>query len=121
MADPVVHFEVTGKDGAALAAFYEQLFGWKTQGMADMPYWLVEKEGAGIGGGIGQAQDGGPGHVTFYVAVDDPQAALDEAEKLGGKTVLPVMSIPGMVTLALFADPEGHVVGVVANQPPPAA
>ena len=54
--------------------------------------------------------------VTFYVQVEDPQAALDKAESLGGKTVLPVMTIPDTVTLALFADPEGHVVGLVARE-----
>ena len=115
MASPVIHFEVTGKDGEALKSFYEQLFGWKTQGMPDMGYWIVEKEGEGIGGGIGTSQEG-PGQVTFYVAVDDIQGALDQAEALGGKTVLPVMTIPNTVTLALFSDPEGHVVGLVASQ-----
>jgi uncharacterized protein len=79
MGNPVIHFEVTGTDGEALAGFYEQLFGWKTQGVPDMGYWLVEKEGDGIAGGIGTSQEG-PGQVTFYVQVDDPQAALDKAE-----------------------------------------
>jgi hypothetical protein len=57
----------------------------------------------------------GNGHVTFYVGVDDPQSYLDKAESLGGKTVMPVTEIPNMVTFALFADPEGHMVGVVKN------
>ena len=52
------------------------------------------------------------------MAVSDPQAALDKAESLGGKTVLPVMTIPDMVTLGLFADIEGNVVGVVADSRP---
>ncbi|MFQ5426279.1 MAG: VOC family protein, partial [Gaiellales bacterium] len=50
------------------------------------------------------------------VAVDDPQAALDRAESLGGRTVMPVTEIPDMVTLALFADPQGHVIGIVKSQ-----
>jgi predicted enzyme related to lactoylglutathione lyase len=119
MGNPVVHFEVTGKDGSALVTFYETLFGWKTQSVPDLGYWTVEKEGDGIPGGIGVSQDG-PGHVTFYVQVDDPQATLDTAESLGGRTVLPVTTIPGVVTLALFADPEGHVIGVVGSQTPEA-
>jgi predicted enzyme related to lactoylglutathione lyase len=68
----------------------------------------------GIGGGVGQAQ-GGDGHVTFYVEVDDPQATLDKIEGLGGKTVMPVTEME-MVTIALFADPEGHVVGIAKGQ-----
>jgi predicted enzyme related to lactoylglutathione lyase len=111
MANPVVHFEVVGKDIAKLQGFYGDLFGWKTQEIPDMNYAIVEKEGDGIAGGIGQAPDGDPGHVTFYVSTDDPQAMLDRAERLGGKTVMPVTELP-QVTIALLADPEGHVVGL---------
>ena len=115
MGNPVVHFEITGTDSGALQQFYGDLFGWKIQAMEGMDYGIVEKEEGGIGGGIAAAQ-GGPGHVTFYIAVDDVQAYLDRAESLGGTTFMPVTTIPDMVTFALFADPEGHVVGVVKNQ-----
>jgi predicted enzyme related to lactoylglutathione lyase len=111
MSHPVVHFEVSGKDLDKLQGFYSELFGWKTQKVpGEMPYAMVEKEGDGIGGGIGQAPDG-TGHVTFSVGADDPQAVLDKAEQLGGKTIMPVTGLP-QVTIALFADPEGHVVGL---------
>jgi len=75
---------------------------------------MVEKEGEGIAGGIGQSQDGGPGHVTFYVSTDDPQATLDKAVELGGSVVMPVTQLP-QVTIALFADPEGHVIGLASG------
>ena len=112
MANAVIHFEVVGKDLAALQSFYGELFGWKTEAIPEMGYAMVEKEGEGIAGGLGKSQDGGPGYVTFYVSADDPQAILDRAEALGGKTVMPVTELP-MVTLAMFADPEGHVIGLV--------
>jgi predicted enzyme related to lactoylglutathione lyase len=106
MTHPVLHFEVSGKNLDSLQTFYGELFGWKTQKIpGDMPYAMVEKEDGGIGGGIGQSPDGN-GHVTFYVGTDDPQATLDKAEQLGGKTILPVTELPE-VTIALFADPEG--------------
>jgi uncharacterized protein len=114
MADKVVWFEVTGKDGEKLQSFYSDLFGWKIDASNPMNYGTVSESESGIGGGIGKA-DNGSGHVTFYMGVDDPQAYLDKAEKLGGKTVVPVTEIPNMVTFALIADPEGHVVGVVKN------
>jgi uncharacterized protein len=111
MSHPVVHFEVSGKDLNSLQSFYSELFDWNVQKVpGEMPYAMVEKEGDGIGGGIGQAPDG-QGHVTFYVGTDDPQAMLDKVEQLGGKTILPVTELP-QVTIALFADPEGHVVGL---------
>ena len=112
MDGAVLHFEVVGKDLATLESFYGDLFGWKTQSIPELSYAMVEKEGAGIGGGIGQAQNGGPGHVTFYVSTDDPQATLDKAVALGGSVVMPVTELP-QVTIALLADPEGHVVGIV--------
>src|SRR3954451_22970791 len=111
MTHPVVHFEVSGKDLDKLNGFYTELFGWETQKVPrDMPDAMIEKEDGGIAGGSGQAP-GGNGHVTFYVGTDDPQATLDKAEQLGGKTIMPVTELP-QVTIALFADPEGHVVGL---------
>lgn len=114
MADKVVHFEVVGKDAGKLQQFYGSLFGWNVDAGNPMEYGMVDAAEAGIGGGIGKSESGS-GHVTFYVGVDDPQAYLDKAESLGGKTVMPVTEIPNMVTFALLADPEGNMVGVVKN------
>lgn len=112
--NPVVHFEVLGRDAGALRKFYSEALGWEL-GPVDGPmeYSMVHlKDGGGIDGGIGKAPQG-PGHVTFYVGVEDPQAVLDQIERLGGRTVQPPTEVPGGVTFALFADPEGHVVGLV--------
>jgi uncharacterized protein len=117
MAYPVVHFEVTGRNIGKLKSFYGDVFGWETQDFNEpgMPsYAIVEKAEGGIAGGIGETSDG-PGHVTFYVAVPDPQATLDTAVSKGGTVVMPVTELP-MVTLALFNDPEGHMVGIVKDQ-----
>ena len=110
----VAWFEITGKDGPALQQFYGRLFDWSVQDAGDgSGYGLVQAADKGIGGGIGAAQDGGPGQVSFYVEVDDPAAYLKKAEQLGGKTVVPPTEIPQFgLTFAFFADPEGHVVGL---------
>jgi uncharacterized protein len=120
MPNPVVHFEVTGKDGKKLQDFYSNVFGWKVNADNPMNYGIVDAAdtGGGIGGGI-SAGDGGTKQVTVYIAVDNPQAYLDKVESKGGKTVMPVTEIPGMVILAQFADPEGNVVGIIdANYGP---
>ena len=49
------------------------------------------------------------------MAVDDPQATLDAIEAAGGRTVMPVTEIPGMVTLAQFQDPAGNMVGIIKS------
>jgi predicted enzyme related to lactoylglutathione lyase len=119
MGQPVVHFEVIGKDGAALQSFYADLFGWKVSADNPMNYGLVQREenvnadGVGIGGGVGQGPDGYDGHVTFYVEVPDVEAALAKAESLGGTRIMGPEKIMDQVELGQFTDPEGHMVGVV--------
>jgi predicted enzyme related to lactoylglutathione lyase len=113
--NPVVHFEVLGRDAGALRTFYSEAFGWPVETPDDGPmaYAMVRPEGnGGINGGIGRAPEG-PGHATFYVGVDDLDAALRRVGELGGKTVQPPVQIPGGVAFAYFADPEGHVVGLL--------
>ncbi|MGH2669830.1 MAG: VOC family protein [bacterium] len=115
MAGEVTWFEVTGKDGKKLQDFYSKLFEWKIDANNPMSYGMVDAKERGIAGGIGAAPDGST-NVTFYVEVDDLQAALDKAEKLGGKTVNPPMDVPGGPTLAHFADPEGNLIGIMEPQ-----
>ncbi len=124
MGQPVVHFEVIGKDGAALQAFYSQLFGWEIDTNNPMNYGIVTREGnttpdgTGIGGGVGQGPDGYDGHVTFYVEVPDVEAALATAEQLGGTRVMgPDDVMPGL-TIGQFTDPEGRMIGVVKTGAP---
>jgi predicted enzyme related to lactoylglutathione lyase len=112
MANPVVHFEVVGKDARALQSFYGDAFGWEMQDVMDGSYYMTHP-GSGPAGGIGATQEGGEGHVTFYVEVEDPASALQRISELGGRTVQEPMEVPGGPTIALFADPEGHVIGLV--------
>jgi predicted enzyme related to lactoylglutathione lyase len=37
MANEIVHWEFMGPDGAAITSFYENLFGWKSEGVARAP------------------------------------------------------------------------------------
>ncbi|MCG8604758.1 VOC family protein [bacterium] len=116
MGAKVTHFEILGKDAKKLQSFYSDLFDWHINADNPMNYGLVQSQGEGsIGGGIGPTPEDYSNHVTFYVEVDDPQAYLDKIESMGGKTVVPVTVIPEMVTFALFADPEGNVVGLAKS------
>ncbi|MBV9536411.1 MAG: VOC family protein [Solirubrobacterales bacterium] len=113
MGQPVVHFEVQGADRNALARFYEQLFGWQTKDISEMKYTMVDTGGGeGINGGIGNTPEGAPGGITVYVQSDDVAGSLKRAEELGGRAVAGPMDMPDGHKWALFADPEGHVVGL---------
>jgi predicted enzyme related to lactoylglutathione lyase len=119
MGQPVVHFEVVGKDGPALQSFYSELFGWDIDTNNPMGYGVVAREdnvnsdGIGIGGGVGQGPDGYPGHVTFYVEVPDVEAALAQAESLGGTRMMGPDEVMEGLVVGMFTDPEGHTVGLV--------
>jgi hypothetical protein len=112
MGDPVVHFEILGPDGAGLQKYYADLFGWDIDADNPQNYGMVKGIDPGIGGGVGPSQDGKP-FVTVYVQSDDLQASLDKAESLGGKLVMEPMDIPDGPSIAMFADPQGNVVGLV--------
>ena len=120
MGYPVVHFEITGRDGAALRSFYADLFDWRIAADNPMGYGVVDREnlsaeGVGIGGGIAQGPEGYPGHVTVYVEVPDVEAALAKAEDLGGARMMGPEQVMEDLEIGLFTDPEGHVVGVLRS------
>ncbi len=121
MAAPVVHWEIHAMDGKKLQDFYTDLFGWKVDANNPMNYGLVDTGSTkGAMGGIAQrGEQSPPANLTFYVEVDDLQQYLTKAETLGGRTVMPVTEIPDAVTMALFSDPDGNVIGLVKAVPPP--
>ncbi len=116
MGQPVLHFEIVGKDAAKLREYYGQLFGWKFgDSMGPTDYAVLENQ-EGIGGGVGAGPEGYPGHVTFYVQVDDVGAALERAESLGGQRMMGPDEVPDVgIVIGLFSDPEGHVIGVMSE------
>ena len=112
MANRIIHAEVVGKDGGALTRFYGQLFDWKQN--TDLPggYAMTDDHDSGIVLGTGPSPDGGAGWVTFYVSVPDLDATLARVQRLGGQIVMPKFSPAPETWLAMFADPEGHVIGL---------
>jgi predicted enzyme related to lactoylglutathione lyase len=112
MANPVVHWEITARDGPKQQQFYRQLFDWQVSTDNPLNYAYVNTGGGGINGGILQQTGRNISYVTIYVYVDDLQTYLDKAEQLGGKTVMPPTAIPNVGKLALFQDPEGNFIGL---------
>jgi predicted enzyme related to lactoylglutathione lyase len=127
MPNPVVHFEIIGKDPLVLRNFYQQLFGWDSEIDSSVATEISEKgsygfiqnttdSGKAIPGGIG----GGPefkAHVMFYVGVDNVPVFLNKAVSLGGKIVLGAIKKPGGgLVIAHFTDPEGNLIGIAGPQ-----
>src|SRR2546423_12235562 len=104
MGSPVTHFEVHGKDGDTLNKFYAELFDWHVDSDNPMNYGMVDTHGGdrGINGGV--AQDDQGAFVTFYVGVEDLQAALGKAGELGGETGMKAEEGPGGPTPGQVTD-----------------
>jgi predicted enzyme related to lactoylglutathione lyase len=122
MADQVVHFEIIGSDPAGLREYYGELFGWEFQ-TSDAAttsvsepgnYGFVGAETAGLNGGIGGGEDY-PNKVLFYIGVPDVEAALQDAESLGGTRVMGPEGNPGTLVVGQFTDPQGNLIGVAGT------
>jgi uncharacterized protein len=116
MGQPVAFFEVISPDHERAQKFYSELFGWQVSADPAMGgYGLVDTaagEGA-IGGGIGPSSEPGDKGVKIYMRVDDLDAYLDRAEKLGGRRLVPPTELPGdFGKFAVFTDPDGNQVGL---------
>jgi uncharacterized protein len=126
MAQPVVHFEIIGKDPANLRNYFGKLFGWEFDTSSPVAeavsepdnYGFIDRvttsNGTGIPGGIG----GGSryhSHVLFYVGVADVEAALQKAESLGGQRQMGPERSPTGLVVGQFTDPEGNLIGVAGT------
>lgn len=124
MGQPVVHFEIIGTNPERLRGYYADLFGWAFDTSSPVAAAISEptnygfvppdKTGIGIPGGVG----GGPGHAAhtiFYVGVPDVEAALQQAETLGGIRQLGPERAPTGLVVGQFTDPEGNLVGVAGT------
>jgi predicted enzyme related to lactoylglutathione lyase len=109
MSNPVVHWEMITKNPDRAREFYTKLFGWDVDA-SRAAFQSVET--GGINGAIILTEDGVP-HVRLVVQVPDLQEALDLSETLGGKTVTPIVDIPGGPSFAVSSDPDCNFIAFV--------
>ena len=115
MAHPVVHAEIRSANPDATRQFFSDLFGWKVAAEGAFPGYTFIDTGAEGGTYVAiSPRQGADDEVLFFVAVDDVAATLQQAEQLGGTIIQPAQQVPG-TTFGVFADAQGHKVGVAAN------
>ncbi|OGO47216.1 MAG: hypothetical protein A2W37_07095 [Chloroflexi bacterium RBG_16_63_12] len=107
----VVHFEIGCHRGDRTREFFAKLFDWNISG-ADSGM-MIDAGGPGsIGGHIAELAAEWGTYVTVYVEVEDLEAYLKKAADLGGKTLVPPVTLPGQGSFAWLAAPEGNIIGI---------
>lgn len=111
----IKHIEIVGVHGENLESFYASLLDWKIerQHPGGFDYGHVQLND-GLSAGIRHEPDG-PAEIVIYFEVDDVQAKVEEAVKLGATVRIPPME-SGAVCFALLEDPEGNSIGLTQER-----
>jgi predicted enzyme related to lactoylglutathione lyase len=113
--------ELWARDGKKAAAFYRDVLGYtvKDAPMPDGTYHVLEA-GGGPRAGIMTSPDAkAPPAWLPYVAVDDCDATLAKARKLGASIQLPATDVPEVGRFAVLRDPNGAAIAVIKPLPMP--
>lgn len=105
-----VWYDLNTTDLEAAKTFYTELFGWNVMAhnMGEAgDYDMINLGGQGIGGMMPVRQEGIPSHWISYITVDDVDAAVERAGKMGGQVLMPAMDIPEVGRFAVVADGQG--------------
>ena len=108
---PVVYFEIGCRNGGKTREFFAKLFDWDITG-ADAGMIINTAAPESIGGHIVELAPEWGNYVTIYVEVEDLELYLAKAEELGGKTLVPPITLPGQGSFAWLAAPEGNIIGI---------
>ena len=121
MPDTLRHFAINCDDVERAKKFYEGVFGWTFRPWG--PPGFFNTVDAGAMGAIQPRRELVPGvrmtgmECSFGVA--DIDATIKAIERLGGRIVMPKVTIPTVGTLVFFQDPEGNLAGAMQYEKAP--
>ncbi|MEV0457181.1 VOC family protein [Catellatospora methionotrophica] len=113
--------ELMTSDLDAAKVFYREVFGVGMRDVsmaAGVTYTLLEAEGRAVAGAmpIDAAWGPMPSHWSVYFAVDDCDAAYDQALALGATMVMPPEDSPAG-RFAILKDPQGATFSIIKSDP----
>ncbi|HVZ89795.1 MAG TPA: VOC family protein [Polyangia bacterium] len=111
MAAGIVHVEFKSANFARTSEFYSRVFDWQTEQNAAGSYMKLNASDGTSGGWVRADLVQAPGPVA-YLTVDDLEAKLAEIEQAGGRVLVRSLPFAGGGEVALFADPDGNVLGL---------
>ncbi|MFA6265439.1 MAG: SRPBCC domain-containing protein [Pseudolabrys sp.] len=109
--------ELTTHDVEKAKKFYAAALGWSFDAMPapnGSTYWTAKLGDQRIGGLFSldpQTCADVPEGWLPYIAVDDVDARVRNAEKLGAKLMRPIFDVPGVGRIAILTEPGGAAVG----------
>lgn len=113
--------ELISSDVNAAKEFYAKLFDWtwKEEPMEGGKTYTTIKAGEQQVGGIFSTEDAlgaekPTPHWGIYVTVEDVEETLKLAESMGGTVIVPATEIPQTGKFAVFSDPQGAVLSIIA-------
>ncbi len=110
-------FELTTKGVEKAEKFYRDLFGWKSKkgGFEGDVYLEIIGSSQPMGGMRELKPEHGPvpPHWMIYFTVNDCDGDAKRAAQLGGKVVVPPMSIPTVGRFSVLADPAGATFAII--------
>jgi uncharacterized protein len=113
MSNPIVRWQILSPEPAKSAAFYEKLFDWKLSRTNELGYReLSSGVNGSIDGGIWPAPPAERSFVQLFIEVDDIDASVARAMKLGAQVLVPKSALPDGDVMAVLQDPTGLSFGV---------
>jgi uncharacterized protein len=107
----VTYLHIPTQDPRGTAVFYREVFSWAIRDLDSPSPAFQDGSGHVIGHFVSDQQVAGDAGVRPYVYVEDVSAVVEEIPKHGGR-VLEAPFAEGALTVAIFADPQGNVLGV---------
>lgn len=112
--------ELNTRDLAAAKEFYGAVFGWtfEDNDMGEVGSYTTISLGEDMVGGILDMSERGvpeqvPAHWQVYFAVEDTDAAIEQAKQGGGSVMVPPMEVPAG-RFSILLDPHGVSFAVIA-------
>ncbi|MGQ7790804.1 VOC family protein [Faunimonas sp. B44] len=109
--------ELLTRDFERAKAFYEAVIGWRFEAMPmpeGGPYWVAWQGDVPVAGMMDISDlrwSGVPANWFAYLAVDDVDARLAEAERHGATVHRRPFDVPGVGRIAILEQPDGAAIG----------
>lgn len=107
----VTYLHIPAADPSHTAAFYAQAFGWTIRDPDSESPAFRDGSGHVIGHFVKDQEVTGPDGVRPYIYVEDVTIALQQVLDAGGRVLIEPFA-EGSLTVAIFEDPAGNVLGV---------